>query len=86
VTNAELELSVPKEPISGEASRIVVEMVKNWFDGKLDIPPPPEHCELNVAGSRESKACGIQQTVMAFMVDIIGAVNDLCFYPLNDEG
>jgi len=64
----------------------VVEMVKNWFSGKLDIPPPPEHCELNVAGSRESKACGIQRTVMNYMVDIIGAVNDVCFYPLNDEG
>ena len=44
---------------------------------------PPADCVLNVAGSRESKAPGIADTVEAIMVDVLIAVNPDCrkFYP-----
>jgi hypothetical protein len=38
---------------------------------------------LNVAGSRESKAPGIQQAVMVRMADVISEVNGRLFYPLS---
>ena len=41
---------------------------------------------LNVAGSRESKAPGIQHAVMVRMIDVISEVNGKLFYPLRDEG
>jgi hypothetical protein len=41
---------------------------------------------LNVAGTRGSKAPGIQQVVMARMIDVISEVNGKLFYPLADEG
>ncbi len=36
----------------------------------------PDSCALNVAGSRESKAPGIQQAVMERMTEIIGKANN----------
>jgi hypothetical protein len=46
----------------------------------------PQQCALNVAGSRESKALGIQQAVMVRMVDIISKANGKLFYPLREDG
>lgn len=60
---------------------VVAEVVK-W----LKTECPTGNGTLNVAGSRESKASGIQQTVMARMVDVISEVNGRLFYPLADEG
>lgn len=45
---------------------------------------PPEDCVLNVAGSRESKADGIQDLVASIMVDVLRELNPECrsLYPL----
>jgi len=45
----------------------------------------PADCVLNVAGSRESKAEGIQDLVQAIMVDVLRETNPECrkFYPLS---
>ena len=37
--------------------------------------PPPLACVLNVAGSRESHAPGIQEAVFQIMVDVLLKVN-----------
>ncbi len=37
--------------------------------------PPPLACVLNVAGSRESQAPGIQEAVFRLMVDVLMKVN-----------
>jgi len=66
------------------------EQVAEWLDGRGDYDhdeykaQPPANCTLNVAGSRESKADGIQELVAAIMVDVLRAVNPECvrFYPL----
>lgn len=64
----------------------VVHWIKRWFEGDVTKPTPPAQCVLNVAGSRESKAPGIQEAVMIGMVDVISAVNGKLFYPLKEEG
>ena len=46
----------------------------------------PGECTINVAGSRASKAPGIQQSVMVRMVDVISQVNRKLFYPIQVEG
>jgi hypothetical protein len=54
-----------------------------WLDGdeKLNVYdecvtyPPPLTCILNVAGSRESQAPGIQETVYQLMMDVLIKVN-----------
>jgi hypothetical protein len=63
----------------------VVNFVKRWFDGDITEPTPPKSCVLNVAGSRESKAPGIQEQVMAIIIDVISAVNGKLFYPLTES-
>ena len=40
-----------------------------------------ENCTLNVAGSRESKSPGIQDSVMRLMIDVISKANGKTFYP-----
>ena len=66
----------------------VVNFVARWFEGDITKPTPPENCVLNVAGSRESNAAGIQHAVMVSMIDIISELNGKLFYPLpdGDEG
>jgi len=64
----------------------VVNFVKRWFEGDITKPTPPENCVLNVAGNRESKASGIQEKVLAIMVDVISEVNRKVFYPLGEAG
>lgn len=67
-----------------------VATVVDWLEGRDDgdhdeyMAKPPENCVLNVAGSRESKADGIQELVCAIMVDVLRAVNPECkeLYPL----
>jgi hypothetical protein len=44
----------------------------------------PAECALNVAGSRASKAPGIQQSVMMRMVDVISQVNGTLFFSIQD--
>jgi hypothetical protein len=68
----------------------IVKMVVDWLEGRGDYDhdeyqaQPPGNCVLNVAGTRESKADGIQDLVMAIMVDVLIAVNPECkgLYPL----
>ena len=59
--------------------RAVREIV-DWLEGRGDYDhdeytaQPPTKCVLNVAGSWESKADGIQDLVTAIMVDAMRAV------------
>jgi len=46
----------------------------NDYDEYVAYPPPLE-CILNVAGSRESHAPGIQEAVFHLMVDLLLKVN-----------
>ena len=46
----------------------------NDYDEYVAFPPPME-CVLNVAGSRESHASGIQEAVYQLMVDVLIDVN-----------
>ena len=62
----------------------VVWAVRRWFEGDMTELNPPENCVLNVAGSRESKAPGIQRAVMVRMIDVISEINGKLFYPLPD--
>lgn len=57
--------------------------IKRWFDGDVTKPTPPAKSVLNVAGSRESKSLGIQDKVMAVIIEVINAVNGSCFYPIT---
>ena len=63
--------------------RVVKEIVR-WLDGSGNydhdeyVAKPPENCALNVAGSRESKADGIQDLVMAIMIDVLCRLNPEC--------
>ena len=67
-----------------------VEQIVDWLEGRGDydhdeyVAQPPKDCILNVAGSRESKADGIGELVMAIMVDVLRAVNPECkgLYPV----
>jgi len=43
--------------------------------GEYVVYPPSLACVLNVAGSRESKAPGIQEAVFRLMVDVLMKVN-----------
>jgi len=58
-----------------------IQAVVNWLQSSC-----PAECILNVAGSRGSKAPGIQQSVMVRMVDVISRVNGKLFYPIQEEG
>ena len=67
-----------------------VTLITDWLEGRGEYDhdeytaQPPGECVLNVAGSRESKADGIQQLVMAIMVDVLREVNPGCksMYPI----
>jgi len=54
-----------------------------WNDYEDYEARPPENCVLNVAGSRESKADGIQDLVEAIVVDVLREMNVECrsLYP-----
>ncbi len=69
-----------------------VKAVVDWLEGRGEYNhegyfaiKPPVHCDLNVAGSRESKADGIEDLVMAVMVDVLRQVNEGCkgLYPVG---
>jgi hypothetical protein len=70
--------------------RKIVQQIVDWLDGRGEYDydeyqaRPPENCVLNVAGSRESKADGIQLLVTTIMVDVLRGVNPACrrLYPL----
>lgn len=67
-----------------------VTKVVDWLEGRGEydhdeyVAQPPQDCVLNVAGSRESKADGIQELVKQIMVDVILKVNPECrrIYPI----
>jgi hypothetical protein len=66
-----------------------IQDIADWLAGQHPTDAgavPPKDCVLNVAGSRASKAPGIQQRVMIYMVDVISKVNGTLFYPLSEEG
>ncbi len=46
----------------------------NDYD-EYEAVPPPLACILNVAGSRESQALGIQEAVFQIMVNLLSALN-----------
>ncbi len=52
----------------------------NDYDAYVAFPPPLE-CILNVAGSRESHAPGIQEVVYRLMVDVLIYVNSFTSKP-----
>jgi len=68
-----------------------VQQISEWFNGDEKWNDyedyearPPEKCVLNVAGSRESKADGMQDLVEAIVVDMICEMNPDCrAYPLS---
>lgn len=74
-----------------EGRQRAVSQIVQWLSGEIAYDynqyqiKPPDNCVLNVAGSRESKADGIQQLVAAIMVDVLRVVNPACrhFYPLQ---
>ena len=59
-----------------EATKVIVD----WFEGGI----MPGNCVINIAGSRATKAAGIQQAVMVLFIDVISAVNGKLFYPLME--
>ena len=70
----------------GEYSRTeTIHWILRWFKGDVTKPTPPKNCVLNVAGSRESKAPGIQEMVKAIMMDVLIKMNPECkgFCPLE---
>ncbi|MDR4485430.1 MAG: putative molybdenum carrier protein [Nitrospirales bacterium] len=69
-----------------------VEEIVRWLGGDAELNDhdeyiafPPFECILNVAGSRESHASGIQEAVFQLLVDVLIAVNPACqkFYRLG---
>ena len=71
--------------------RAVRDVVK-WLSGDPEFneyedyaATPPADCVLNVAGSRESKAHGLQQATMRLVVDVLRTVNPECKskYPVS---
>ncbi len=67
---------------SNEPRAEVIKVVVDWLKSKC----PAGEGVLNVAGTRGSKAPGIQQGVTARMIDVISLINDKMFYPFGDEG
>jgi putative molybdenum carrier protein len=74
--------------------RKAVEGIVLWLDGDEELndydeylAKPPLECILNVAGSRESHAPGIQGAVWGIMVDVLIHVNPACkhFYSIGDS-
>ena len=66
-----------------------IQDIADWLAGKHPTDAgtvPPKDCVLNIAGSRASKAPGLDRQVMICMVDVISKVNGTLFYPINDEG
>ncbi len=68
-----------------------VDAIVRWLNGDPELNDyedydvlPPTSCTLNVAGSRESKALGIQDAVYRLMVDVLIQTNPECksYYPL----
>ncbi|MCA9420414.1 MAG: putative molybdenum carrier protein [Nitrospira sp.] len=71
-----------------------VEGIVRWLAGDPELNDydeylarPPLVCILNVAGSRESHAPGIQEAVFQLMVDVLIQVNPACqhFYSIGDS-
>ena len=65
-------------------SRAVKKIVR-WLAGETELIDydeyqaiPPSECILNVAGSRESQAPGIQDAVFRLLVDVLIEVNPSC--------
>lgn len=54
------------------------------YDHDEYVARPAAECVLNVAGSRESKADGMEDLAMAIMIDVLRAVNPECkgLYPV----
>ncbi len=73
--------------------RKAVEEIVRWLAGDAElndydeyIAKPPSACSLNVAGSRESRAPGLQEAVFRLLVDVLIQVNPACknFYRLGE--
>ncbi len=71
---------------------LAVDEVCAWLGGASKLndyegyeAKPPEECVLNVAGSRESKAAGIEDETARLVVDVLRMVNSECarMYPLG---
>lgn len=55
-----------------------VKWILRWFQGDVTKPTPPKDCVLNVAGSRESKAPGIQEKVKEIIGEVLSKINGEC--------
>jgi hypothetical protein len=74
-----------------ESRQRAVGQITAWLRGEIAFDydeytaKPPANCVLNVAGSRESRADGIQDWVMAVMIDVLIQVNPECrkAYPVR---
>jgi hypothetical protein len=67
--------------LKAQGRRAAVEAIVAWLKQAC-----PADCTLNVAGSRASKAPGIQQAVLARMVEVVSKANGTLFYPPEEEG
>jgi hypothetical protein len=66
--------------------------IVSWLEGKTAYDfdeyeaKPPSDCVLNVAGTRESNADGMESLVTTIMVDVLRTVNPECrgLYPVRE--
>ena len=78
-----LEKPYHEVDLSDTTQRQAVEEIMFWLAGDVELNdydeyvacPPPLACILNVAGSRESQAPGIQEAVFHLMVEVLISVN-----------
>lgn len=66
--------TTPKQAVTEIMLWLAGDEALNDYDEYVAVPPPLE-CILNVAGSQESHAPGVQEAVFRLMVDLLNAVN-----------
>jgi len=66
--------TTPKKVVIENMQWLAGDEELNDYDEYVAYPPPLE-CVLNVAGSRESHAPGIQEAVFCLMVEVLLDVN-----------
>ena len=72
--DVDLRQTTPKQAIKEIMLWLAGDKELNDYD-EYEVCPPPLECVLNVAGSRESQAPGIQEAVFELMVEVLLKVN-----------
>ena len=72
--DVDLRRTTPKQVVTEIMLWLAGDEALNDYD-KYVACPPPLNCILNVAGSRESEAPGIQEAVYRLMLDVLRNVN-----------